>query len=383
MIKKEKKFRLKGKKLFLTYPQIDSSVESLKEKVLNQLTQKIRNINTYIISEEKHEDGGVHIHCFLELSRIYETTNVNLLDLTLEDKEYHGNYQIGKKKNSIIEYLIKDSDFITNMNLPIKNGKILSVEEHLFDICKEEGFFKAKECLFEKYSKIAVKKGTTLLKNLESFNQYNMNNKNIENNNKKLFQINDFDKLEQKNKLKEIQDWIKKGVCSGFKLTFVLHGPGGTGKTLLAKAIFDILGIDYLTVSQINDFKSFDSSRHKGILIDDMDAESLSRLEILNIIDSSQGKSIRVLYGIVPLIPDIPKIITTNNLNDYTKNGTKELVRRLKTIKIPEEISSKFNINIQINIHNNNNNNYFGDSLGISKEKLNNILKKFDKKEDL
>lgn len=46
--------------------------------------------------------------------------NVNYLDLELENQIYHGNYQIGKKKNLLIEYIIKDVNFITNMKLPIK-----------------------------------------------------------------------------------------------------------------------------------------------------------------------------------------------------------------------------------------------------------------------
>lgn len=45
MIKQEKKikqkiFRLRAKKLFLTYPQLNSSTEFLKESVLKQLEKK-------------------------------------------------------------------------------------------------------------------------------------------------------------------------------------------------------------------------------------------------------------------------------------------------------------------------------------------------------
>lgn len=157
---------------------------------------------------------------------------------------------------------------------------------------------------------------------------------------------------------------MKSGTNNGYHITLILHGPGGTGKTMLAKSIFKTLEIEPLVVSQINDFKNYDSSKHKGILIDDLDAESLSRLETLNLIDSIDGKSIRVLYGVVSPIGLIPKIITTNKLEDFTKNGAKELIRRLKDIYIPESISSKFNI--QINIQNNNY--FFGETLGISKE---------------
>ena len=133
-----------------------------------------------------------------------------------------------------------------------------------------------------------------------------------------------------------------------------------------------MMGINYLEVSEINNFKKYDSSFHKGILIDDMDAEALSRLETLNIIDSASGKSVRILYGIITPTALIPRIITTNRLGDYTKNGVNELIRRVKDIYIPKTISSKFGF--QINIQNNN---YFGDSIGVSKEKFDKLLKEF------
>ena len=161
----------------------------------------------------------------------------------------------------------------------------------------------------------------------------------------------------------------------GFHITLILHGPGGTGKTMLATSIFNKMGINYLEIGEINDFKKYDSSFHTGILIDDIDAEALSRLETLNIIDSHGGKSVRVLYGIITPTALIPRIITTNKLKDFTKNGANELIRRIKDIYIPKEISSKFNF--QINIQNTNNSYYFWDSIGISKEKFNNLVQEF------
>lgn len=375
-MKKEKKFRLRGKKLFLTYPQLDKSIEFIKEKTLEQLKEKLKHIEYYLIGEEKHEDGGIHLHCFLELRVSFDTSDVHSLDLIFDKVKYHGNYQIGKKKNSIIEYIIKDCNFITNLILAHKNGKLLKPTEHLYNVCLEHGYHKAKDLLYSGYPDIAIKKGGTLLKNLNEFSEYlvQKNSHKIEKQN--IFNLEDFDMLKP-DIFTKIINWLKEGCYQGFKVTLILHGPAGTGKTQLAKSIFKFLNIDYLTISEINDFKNYDSSRHKGILIDDLDAESLTRINTLNIVDSSDGKSIRVLYGIVTPKPLIPRIITTNRLKDFTKNGTNELLRRLKDIYIPEKISSKFNI--QINIQNNISyssscNNYFGDNLGISKEELNKYI---------
>ena len=77
LIKGKKQFRLRVKKLFLTYPQLDKNIEFLKEEVLSKL--KLKHIEYYLIGEEKHEDGGIHIHCFFELKTSFDTMNVNYL----------------------------------------------------------------------------------------------------------------------------------------------------------------------------------------------------------------------------------------------------------------------------------------------------------------
>jgi UDP-N-acetylmuramoylalanine-D-glutamate ligase len=131
----------------------------------------------------------------------------------------------------------------------------------------------------------------------------------------------------------------------------------------------------YLEVSEIQDFKKLDLTKHRGLLVDDVDFEPLSRGVRLNILDSRASKTVDVKYGSVTTEAFIPRIVTTNNIN-AVHGGLKELERRIKVIFIPEQISSKFDL--QINIQNIEQNYYFGDNIGISKEKLAEMLIEFE-----
>lgn len=166
-------------------------------------------------------------------------------------------------------------------------------------------------------------------------------------------------------------------------MTLVLFGPTGTGKTQLARSIFSFMGINYLEISDVNDFKNLDLTKHRGILLDEVDFSTLNRGLRLNILDASASKLIKVKYGFVRTEAFMPRIVTTNNLVDVHKNF-KELKRRIQPIYIPEQISSKFSLNISI--YNNHitqiNKNYYRD-LGLSNKhyhELKNKLIKLEKK---
>jgi hypothetical protein len=367
----KKDFRLRGKKLYLTYSQLDKNVEFIKEEALNQLKNKLKSIKEYIIAEEKHQDGGLHIHCFFELNIKIDISGADYFDLIFNGKVYHGNYQIGKKKMAIISYLVKECNYITNMHLPVKDGKVLKPEEHLFYICKEEGLNRAEEALYEYYPLIAAKKGSTILKNLTRLSNFNLEKKTESTELERIFKIEDFDLLSEKSFL-EIIEWVNEGLSKGFPITLVFHGPPRTGKTQLGRSIFQSLGISFLEISDIQDLKKLDLTFHRGLLVDDLDFAQLNRGILLNILDSRASKTIPVKYGAVTTEAYIPRIVTTNNLNSL-HNGLEELKRRTKVIYIPEKISSKFDIQIHIQ-----NNYYFGDNIGVSKEKLDKILYRFN-----
>jgi hypothetical protein len=94
------KFRLNSKNLSLTYPQCSIS----KTEALKFLSAKLGdNLKEYLIVQEVHEDGNLHLHCYLELNKRVDYNSATCLDML----DCHGNYQSTKKKESWIEYLLK------------------------------------------------------------------------------------------------------------------------------------------------------------------------------------------------------------------------------------------------------------------------------------
>jgi hypothetical protein len=352
--------------------------ENLKEKVLKQLQNKLKHIEYYLIGEEIHQDGGIHLHCFLQLKTTFQTIEPNYFDLLIGDNFRHGKYEAGKRKNELIVYIIKDNDFITNMLLPTKDGKLMKPTTYLMSICKEDGINAAKDVLYESFPDLASSRGSTVVRNLEGFSNH-LFQKNLENTKlDEVYEIKDFNKIDPK-VFEEIIDFIKTGFKDGFTITLVLYGPPQTGKSSLARAIFNYMNINFLEISDLEDFKQLDLSIHQGLLVDDLDWTDprINRGVRLAIVDAKDGKTVPVKFGAVMTGKKIPRIVTLNKLEDLVKYNYSnrevfypEVQKRIKEIYIPYELSSCLNERGKVYIQNVNVNNfYFGETFGISEEK--------------
>lgn len=78
---------------------------------LNELEAKY-TLEEYVIAEEEHKDGDTHLHAFLKLDkRVY--FNEKMFDIA----GYHGNYQVAKSWKAVQNYVKKDGNYISNLNL--------------------------------------------------------------------------------------------------------------------------------------------------------------------------------------------------------------------------------------------------------------------------
>lgn len=100
-------FRLHAQSVFLTYPQC-----SLEPEELLRHLQSAHNVDTYVISQEKHGDGNLHLHAYIRLVQKMNTTNQRVFDVC----GFHPNIQSARNTNSVIKYIKKHGNYISNLS---------------------------------------------------------------------------------------------------------------------------------------------------------------------------------------------------------------------------------------------------------------------------
>ena len=333
------KFRLRTKKFILTYSKLPN-LDDLEEQVLMSF-EEIFGLEcgagleyggfNYLIVREAHKTGEPHIHAFLEFDSVQNIYAADKLDIRLnlsnnEEQIFHGNYQSSRSKSGSIKYLLKSvSDYKslkTNMKLPVFDNKFYTnMEDHLFDVTKEEGLDKAIEVLYEFYPQQMVKQGSSIIRNLMIVEAHT---ENLRPDIPPKFKTTDF-------VLSPIlTNWVKEDKMQNL----IMFGPSGTGKTELAKSITHLLGLKTLFVREKEALKKF-GSYHKAIIFDDLNLSKFEREELINLTDMDNNSQVRCLYGTVFIPARTLKIFTTNLIDPYLAYG-KVITRRVLIVEIPK-----------------------------------------------
>jgi hypothetical protein len=93
-------FRLQGKAFFFTWPRC-----SMDPDVALRKLRKWRPLVKAVVVQERHKDGGLHLHAAFWLVRRMDLSSYTTLDAILG---VHGNYQRLKKPVDSVRYLLKD-----------------------------------------------------------------------------------------------------------------------------------------------------------------------------------------------------------------------------------------------------------------------------------
>lgn len=115
-------FRFNAQKVFLTYSQTKKNMHP--QWVLTQIKLKAE-VEEYLISQERHEDGGYHIHAYFKFTKKLDTKNSRFFDVQYYRKGYHPNVQKPKSRYKLFRYIKKDKEYITNLDETRPPWKVL------------------------------------------------------------------------------------------------------------------------------------------------------------------------------------------------------------------------------------------------------------------
>ena len=330
MIKRDKpnKFRIRTKKFFLTYPRLPKREDLIEIALLHyERTFKLQRSNFhYLISEELHKDGNPHLHVYLEFDKVQKIYSEGKLDLVIDKKNYHGNYQSVKFKHSTIEYIIKSTtdgkEYKTNMNLPVIGEKYYdNIYDHLHAVVMTSGFSTGVDVLYQQYPRESIQRGSSLLKNMELASSYKYS---IEDQTPR-HRLEDFVDVPQ-----PLLDWIEKDTPP----SVLISGESNVGKTALAKALMFKRNTRYLFVRHIEGIKDYRPDFHTGIIFDDINIATMDKSQMINLFDVEDVQHLRILFKCSQVRPHTCKIFTTNNPSPYINHGDKALTRRLLHVSI-------------------------------------------------
>lgn len=347
-IVKKKQFRLRGKKFFLTYSQLNLfDLNTGKDQILEKLEQKIpHKIVEYVICEEKHRDGGTHYHVYLEFNQRVELFGSNCLDLEFGGINYHGSYETVRKKDSALHYIVKKGNFIANPELMFLDGELYTdFREYLTKLHRKGGISLVRQHLI-KNPLLMVRGGSKVLRDLEMVDKIQ---------HQEMVQQLEYESIlpiEYFNFPQIVNEWYNAGAIE----SIVFYGPSGTGKTEGFKAWLKSKNIPYLIVRNIHGLMYYDPKIHKAVFFDDTHFEKpLTAEEHINLSDTANPTDTRILRNSIRIIQNTLRIFTTNNLEklfegvDLNSESGKAVLSRYLLVNIKKSLF-KDNIEVDIDI---------------------------------
>jgi len=341
MNKRKSSFRLRSKKIFLTYPRCNLRLEL----VFSQLKLILSNyiIENYLLVTEDHQDNSInidkHVHVYLEFSKGIDIKDANVLDLIDGNGlVFHGNYQRCKNKTHTIIYLLKD---VLNLNEIIispgiecrvnSKGVIMGFEETLINLAEAGRIKEAMAFLRKEDPKTFLKSGSHYEKRL----------KEVYLNSKGAIRKFDFSKfILPEGLLLELQSALDN------QKTVYLAGAAGTGKSMFVKSyLIQEKGLVPLIVNNIDSLREFDAAIHTCIVLDDCQFDSLSRETLITLFDIEHEVTLQLRYNNIRVPAGTPRFIIHNkflyDILSLDLSSDLAIKRRIHEIKITNTLFAK------------------------------------------
>ena len=106
-------YRFNAQHAFVTYAQTKKLQSPTK---LLRLVASRAGVENYLISQERHKDGGFHLHGYFKFEKKQDRDSENLFGWSYYGKLHMPHIQMPRKKHKLWEYIKKDKNFITNLD---------------------------------------------------------------------------------------------------------------------------------------------------------------------------------------------------------------------------------------------------------------------------
>lgn len=282
--------RLCAANYFLTYPQCTLS----KEELLEFLNEKLKNLTYYVISQEVHEDGNLHLHALVCLASRLDIRSERYFDVG----GFHPNIQATRNKEASKTYIKKDGNFIESTIQPETNPNLTNPYEWDQDLNEQQFYAKGLD------SKVPFQY-THHAWQLRSKPNLTLTNQEVNIN----FMSETLQKFEW--------DWTRNQ-------SLVISGKSGVGKSTWVKWKAPKPA---LWVTHIDDLRHYREGFHQSIIFDDMSFGHIPREAQIHLVDTFDSRSIHVRYGTVFLPAGIPRVFTTNLRTPFSEDDA--IARRI------------------------------------------------------
>lgn len=224
-------FQLRGKTLFLTYSQItDDGQRHFFESPNGHydfICDTLGTPSTYRLARERHEDGGIHAHCYISFPRPIRLQSERRLDFGFS----HPNIQpVRRGLRTTWEYTGKDGDVIFEHGDPPEESGPRSTSQH--DIWTEIISQSSETDFYETCRRLAPKYYVLYRAQLERYcvSAYHQSGPTYSS-----------PRISLQDPPAELAEWVEQselGQRSGArKKSLILWGPTRTGKTLWARSL--------------------------------------------------------------------------------------------------------------------------------------------------
>lgn len=297
-------FRWNTRTLYLTYSQCSLPKEEVYSQLAHILEWKCANgIEKYLVAEEKHQDGGDHLHVFLMLSKRLQSRNSRLLDLEgIEGEAYHPNVETKVRSPArVIRYCKKDGNFITNLSFEIKSDPW----KEMMEAASAGGIAEARSLIAQARTRDSIIYATQIDRALIAVLRATPP---------------DLENLSMDHFSCPIPEWdVRK--------TLIIQGASGLGKTCLAKLLLP----GALFCSHVDALKSFSPGVHSGIIFDDLEFKHLPRTTQIHLTDYQDDRDIHCRHSNAFVPRFTSKIMTTNLKHWDILNTNEEAIHRRTT----------------------------------------------------